>query len=80
MENIAMRQVKDLEPAAKRWLQKLLGRKLREDEEVTVVVRPARTDRLEEVMDRMAEKAKHVPEHELEALIDEAMNHVRRRS
>jgi hypothetical protein len=90
MDNVAMRKVKDLEPAARRWLQKLLGRKLQEAEEVTVMVSSAQSAspeavrrkafaRLERIMDKAAQKAAHIPDREVEAAIDEAMAHVRRR-
>jgi len=36
----AMQQVKDIEVAARQWLQRLLGRELQADEEVTVLVFP----------------------------------------
>lgn len=78
-ENIAVRKVKSLHEEARRVVQNLIGRKLEEKEEVTVLVRRGERDRLDEVMRRMAAKAKHIPPGELEALIDDAMAHVRRR-
>lgn len=38
MHNIAIRKVKDLEVSARQWVQRLLGRTLKEDEEVAVSV------------------------------------------
>lgn len=78
MHNIAIQKVRDLESTARQWVQRLLGRELKEEEEVAVLVRKPSSDRLEKVLDRMAEKASHIPEKKLDKLIDEALNHVRR--
>ncbi len=90
MANMVVRKVKNLDAAAKRSLQKLLGRQLQAEEEVTVMVFSAHPapppsvrrkafERLERIMDRAAKKAAHIPDSEFEAAVDEAMAHVRRR-
>ena len=69
-------------------MEKLLGRKLKDDERVSIRIssphpapgpeaRRASAERLEKIMDRAAEKAKHVPKRELNRLINEALEDVR---
>ena len=90
MERFAVRKVKDLQAAAKRWVESLLGRQLQGEDQVAVLVFPSQPalpdaareeawDRLEQVMDKMAEKANDIPDDELEELLNETMEHVRRR-
>ncbi len=90
MPDVAVTQVRELCPDARSAVQRLIGRKLRDEEQVSIrvssphpapnpKVRRAAALRLERVMDRAAEKAKHIPDKELEKLIDEAIGHVRRR-
>ena len=86
MSDVEIQKASDLASDARAWLQGLFGRDLDDDERVSIRILPAEQDqakrreafgRLTKVMDRMAEKAKDIPEEELEALIDEAMDHVR---
>lgn len=89
-ENIAVRKFRELEPGAQRWVRSVLGRELEPEEEVAVMafpphpapeesVRRAAIGRMESFLDEAAEKLKDVPADELEAAVDEAMDHVRRR-
>ena len=88
MKNVAVQKVKELQPAAKQWVQTLLGRELDEEEEVAVLtfpahargpqtIRRAAAARLNQIMDRAAAKAAHIPDEELEALLSEALAEVR---
>lgn len=86
MSDVQIQKASDLTVDARAWLQGLFGRDLDDEERVSIRILPAEKDqakrreafsRLAKVMDRMAEKAKDIPEEELEALIDEAMDHVR---
>ena len=86
MENGALRKVTALSPDARQAMESLLGRSLREDEAVSInVFHPAPTgaarhqasQRLLERIDRTAEKALGVSESEIDAAIDEAVDHIR---
>lgn len=85
---IIVRHASDLEGPARDWLQGLLGRPLRDDEDVTIVLsaphaappaaeRRAAFQRMENVLDRAAENMRNLPDHEFEEAADEAMKHVR---
>jgi len=89
MDNVAVRHVKDLDPAARAWVSSLFGRSVEENEQVTVVLirphpAPPEKDRnagiakMDQALARMDERTKDVPAAELEDAIDEAMRHVRR--
>ena len=86
MSDIEIQKASDLTGDARAWLRELFGRDLDDEERVSIRILPADQDqakqreafgRLTTIMDGMAEKAKDIPEEELEALIDEAMDHVR---
>ena len=90
MQDVLTREVRDLGADARSILETMLGRKLAEEEQVTVMAFPPRpappederriaAQRLSETLDAMAERARDIPEDELEALIDEAMEHLRPR-
>jgi hypothetical protein len=90
MAEIAIHNVRDLEQDARRALEALLGRRLAEEEQVSVTALAARpapsgsergtaAARLLESLKTMSESAKAIPSDELESLIDEAMDDVRRR-
>ncbi len=90
MEHVAVQKVKDIEAAARQWLQRLLGRKLKDEEQVTVMIFPPHAapsgearevawHRLENVLDKAAERMKDVPDEDFESAVDEAMDDVRRR-
>ncbi len=88
MAEITIRNVRDLGEDARRTLEALLGRRLAEEEQVSVTAlaaRPSPTgdsrrlagERLHKNLREMSERAKKVPQDELESLIDEAVNDVR---
>ncbi len=88
MQNVSMSWARDLSAPVKAALEILLGRPLQDDEQVSLRVYKsheaplgeARRDaarRLEEHLDRMAGKAKDVPQNEIETAIDEALEQVR---
>ena len=75
---------------ARRALEALLGRRLAEEEQVSVTALPARraplgderriaAERLKESLRAMSQSAKAIPGDELESLIDEAVDDARRR-
>lgn len=85
---IAVRQAKDLDAPARDWLQRLFGRPLRDDEDVTILLsaphpvpsaseRRAAFQRMEKILDRAAENMRDVPDDEFEEAANEAMKHVR---
>lgn len=88
MDKIALQNVQELAPEAKAWLQRVVGRELKDDEQVSVrvvTVRPVPSsacreeaaDRMDQLLDKMAANMKDVPEEEFEAAVDEAMKAVR---
>jgi len=86
MQNGTLRRVGELPVDARHAMEGLLGRPLRDDEAVAVnVYKPAPTDaardeaswRLRERIDITAQKVQGVPEAEVDAAIDEAVDHVR---
>jgi len=89
-KNIACHKVKELQPDARRIVQELVGRKLREEDQVSIrvigphpapspAVRRKSAKRLEDLMDNAARKAKDIPAKEIDRLIDEALRHTRAR-
>ena len=90
MENVSINWARDLPAAARAAIEKLLGRSLRDDEEVSVMAlephpapsgeaRRQTTERLKSALDQLAHKAKTVSSDEFDAAVDEAMDHVRAR-
>ena len=86
MENGALRKVTELPADARNAMEHLLGRSLREDEAISInVYKPTPTGeareeaarRLLERIDQTAQRARGVPEAEIDAAIDEAADHVR---
>lgn len=88
IEPIVVRHARDLDMPAREWLQRVFGRPLRDDEDVTIVLsaphsapplveRRAEFQRLEKVLDRAADNMRDVPDDEFEEAADEAMKHVR---
>lgn len=88
MQNLSIRKTGELSVAAKEVIESLLGRRLRDDEEVSIWASPphdapvgeARRDawnKLNQHLDLMASKADDVPAEELEKLVDEACDDVR---
>jgi hypothetical protein len=90
MQTISVRRAKELGNAARSAVESLLGRKVADEEHVTVMAYPLQPaegepDRkaavrdLIEDLDSMAASASHIPEEEVDALIDEAIRHTRHR-
>ena len=86
MQNGALHKVAELSVDARHAMESLLGRPLRDDEAVSVnVYKPALTGaardevsrRLRERIDKTAQKGQGMPEAEIDAAIDEAVDHVR---
>jgi hypothetical protein len=78
------RRVTDLSPEDRRVMERLLGRPLQESEVVQVSAEDAEVARkiaahraLLESMREMQASFAHIPEDELDALIDEACDYVR---
>jgi hypothetical protein len=88
MQNVAMSWARDLSAPVKAAIENLLGRPLQDDEQVSLRVyrrheaprgeaRRVAARRLEDHLDRMASKAKNVPQNEIDTAIDEALQQVR---
>ena len=86
MENGALRKVTELPADARHAMEHILGRSLREDEAISInVYKPAPTGqareeasrRLLDRIDKTAQRARGIPEEEIDAAIDEAVDHVR---
>ena len=88
MENIAVNMVSDLSHPVRAAIEDMLGRALRDDEQVSVmafgahaapagVMRSASADHLKVAMDALAAKALPVDAQDLEDAFEEAMDHVR---
>ena len=88
MGNIAIHKANELPPDARRVVERVLGRVLEPDEEVSIMAfsphdaptgeaRQELARQLEDRITRTAESVRHVPDDEQEAAIDDALNHVR---
>jgi hypothetical protein len=88
MQTMSVRRADELGNAARSAVESLLGRKVADEEHVTVMASPAEpavseSDRsaagrdLIEDLDSMAASASHIPDGEMEALIDEAFRRAR---
>lgn len=86
MQDGALRKVADLPADARHAMEGMLGRSLREDEAVSInVYKPAPrgiareeiSRRLLERIDKTAKKVEGIPEAEIDAAIDEAVDYVR---
>jgi hypothetical protein len=88
MQTISVRRANELGDEARSAIESLLGRKVSDEEHVTVMAYPAppaegEADRkaavrdLIEDLDGMAASASHIPDEEMDALIDEAIRHAR---
>ena len=88
VQNISIQKASNLPPAVKSAVEQLLGRPIEADEEVSIVAAPRRqfpfsesraqvATELENFLNRRAEKTKAVSDEEIDAAIDETVNHVR---
>jgi len=88
MQNVSIQKASELPAGVKSAVETLLGRRIEGDEEVTVAAVPPqqvpRSDnraaisrKLEGFLSRRAEKIADVSGEELDAAIDEAVDHVR---
>ena len=88
MHNNALRKAGELTPPVRAAFESVLGRNLSDDETVSINAyraRPAPTGdardtayrRLLEFGDNLAQRVKGVPEEEIDAVIDEAVDYVR---
>jgi hypothetical protein len=82
MQTISMRRANELGSEARGAVETLLGRKVADEEHVTVMAFPAEgvpdprsIDQLIEDLDSLAASGSHVPGDEMEGLIDEAIRH-----
>ena len=89
MQTMSVHRANELGNAARSAVESLLGRKVADEEHVTVMAYPAEPAEAEadrtaagrdliEDLDGMAASARDIPEEEMEALFDEAFRHVRR--
>ncbi len=89
MSNNALRKVRDLSPDVRNAMEVLLGRPLQEGETVSIQTYPTHEapagrereggwKRLLDRIDRAAARARDVAEGDLDSLIDEANEYVRR--
>jgi len=88
MGNIAIHKANELPSDARRFVERVPGRVLEPDEEVSIMAfsphdaptgeaRQELARQLEDRITRTAESVRHVPDDEQEAAIDDALNHVR---
>ena len=88
MQNVAIHKARELSPETRMVVENELGRPLREDEEVTIMAfaphdAPSGEShrelarRLEETINKTAERVRNVAGDELEDAINEAVHHVR---
>ena len=90
MENIAIHKANELPSDTRRVVERVLGRALEPDEEVSIMAfsphaaptgetRQELARQLEDRITRTADSVRGVPDEEQEAAINEALNHVRRK-
>ena len=88
MQNVSIHKASHLPEAVKTAVEQLLGRAIAADEEISVVAVPpqhppppenraAVARNLEAFLNRRAAKVRDVPEEEIDAVVDEAVDHVR---
>jgi len=88
MQNVSIQKASELSQNAKSAVEQLLGRRIEADEEISVVAVPphqarpsenraAVAQRLEAFLNRRAEKVREVPDQELDAAVDQAVDRVR---
>ena len=90
MERIASQKASEIERPARQWLQRLLGRSIGEDEQVTIFVAtphtaPAIGDRqtafrsMNEVLDKSARNMQGISDAEFDETVDESLQQIRKR-
>jgi hypothetical protein len=88
MQNVSIQKANELTEAVKAAVEQLLGRPIAPDEEISVTATPpqrvppsegraAVAQKLEAFLNRRADKVNGVPEEQMDAAIDEALNDVR---
>lgn len=88
MQNIAIHKAHELSSEARQAVERVLGRVLQEDEEVSIMAfssheaptgeaRQILARKIEERINKTAARVKDIPDKELEEAIKEATNHVR---
>ena len=88
VQSISIQKASDLPPAVKSAVEKLLGRPIEADEEVSIVAAPPRqlpfsesraqiAIELENFLNGRAEKTEAVSDGEIDRAIDETVDHVR---
>jgi hypothetical protein len=88
MGNIAIHKADELPSDARRVVERVLGRVLEPDEEVSIMAfsphdaptgeaRQKLARQLQDRITRTAESVRHIPDDEQEAAIDDALSHVR---
>ena len=88
MHNVRIQKAGDLPQSVKSAIEQLLGRAIGADEEVSVAAVPpqqvppshsraAVSEKLEAFLDRRAAKVRNVSDEELDAAVDEAVDHAR---
>jgi hypothetical protein len=90
MANVSIRKTGDLPPCVKSAVEQLLGKSIGADEEVSVAAVPpqqvppsgnrlAVAQRLQELLDRRAEKVRDVVDEDIDAAVDEGVDSAPRR-
>lgn len=88
MHNVSIQKASELPQGVKSALEQLLGRAIDADEEVSIAAVPrqqispshsraAVAEKLEAFLNRRAAKVRDVSDEELDAAVDEAVDHVR---
>lgn len=88
MQNVSVQKASELPPGVKSAVEQLLGRPIDADKEVSIAAVPpqqvppsenrlAVARSLEGFLNRRAEKRQDVSDQEIDAAIDEALDHVR---
>jgi hypothetical protein len=88
MHNVSIQKASELPPQLKAAVEQLLGRPIDADEEVSIAAVPPQqiapsqsrasvAEKLDAFLSRRAAKVCEVPDKELDAVIDEAIDHLR---
>jgi hypothetical protein len=91
MQNVSIQKASELSPPLKSAVEQLLGRPIDAAEEVSIVAVPPQqvppsenravaAPKLEAFLNRRAEKTRDVTDQEIDAAIDEGVDHVRHSS